>query len=380
MPQSPTVELPKRFPLVISPENRATSPDKDSRLVNAFTERQADGSYFVYKRAGFVVESDVAEGAAAGLGVYNWLGDIYSIFGGTLYKNGVSIGLVNNSGETYRFSQCLGATPKLQLGNGTAAYNYDASNGLVQITDADFPASFVKGWAYLDATTYVGTPSAHIRGSGLNDPTSWDPLNDILAQIEPDQGVALAKQLVYVIMFKQWSVEAFYDAGNATGSPLAPVQGAKANYGCVSQDSVLSIDGMLFWICTNQSASTQIIKMDALKVEIISTDPVERLLDEADFTTVYALQFKDRGHRFAMWTVKNSNLTLVYDIDERMWHQWTDADGNYFPFVMTTYDGDYRHVFQHESDGKLYSVGQMYYTDTGELIDVNIYKIGRAHV
>lgn len=372
MPQAQSVDIPKRLPLVITPENRDTSPDKDSKLVNCFSERMQDGTYWIYKRAGFARLSQPPGGAAAGYGVYNWLGDIYAIFGNTLYKNGVSVGTVNTAGGVYTWSSTLGATKKLQLGNGVKAYNYDSGAGLVEITDVDFPSTFVKGWAYLDGTTYVGTPDGFIQGSEINDPTDWDPLNSIQAQIEPDNGVALAKQLVYVVMFKQWSVEAFYDAGNATGSPLAPVQGAKANYGCVTGDSVISVDGVLFWICTNQSASTQVIMMEGLKVQIISTDPVERLLDEADFSTVYALQFKDRGHRFVLWTVKESNITLVYDIDEKMWQQWTDVDGNYFPFVATTYDENFNHIFQHESNGRLYSIGQMYYADDGDFIDVQI--------
>lgn len=373
MSQAETVAVPKRWPLVISPENRSDSTDKDARLVNCFCEKQKDGSYWIYKRAGLSQLSRPPAGNAAGAGMFNWLGDIYAVFGAVLYKNGVNIGAVNAAGGVYRFKSCLGATPKLQLGNGLFAYNYDSGAGLVLIVDADFPVAFCKGWAYIDGTTYVMRPDAGIQGDDLNDPTSWDPLNVITAQISPDQGVFLENQLVYALAFKQFSVEVFYDAGNSTGSPLGTVQGARASYGCVSGDSVQIIDDIAFWVCTNQSASSQIIKMEGLKVEIISTDPVERLLDGADFSTVYSMQFKDIGHRFYILTVKQSNLTLVYDIDEKMWHQWTDASGNYFPFVATTYDSLLRHQFQHETNGRIYLANEGFTTDNGELITVDIY-------
>lgn len=374
MPQAQTVELPKRFPLVITPENRDDSSAKDSKLVNCYLERAGDGEYWIYKRAGLLHSSRPPGANAAGLGMWNWLGDIYSIFGATMYKNGVAlVGTLDTTNGVYRFDSCLGATPKLVFGNGVKAYTYDSGSGIVQITDGDFPAAFVKGWAYLDGTTYVGKANANIQGSGINNPQSWAADNTIVAQIEPDQGVALAKQLIYVLMLKQWGTEVFYDAGNATGSPLASVSGAKINYGCVTADSVQSIDGILIWVCTNQSASTQVMKMEGLKAEIISTDPVERLLDDVDFTVTYSLQFKNQGHRFYILTVKNSNLTLAYDLDQNSWHQWTDKDGNYFPFVCTTYDSTtFKHQFQHESNGRIYLAEESYYTDDGDPIVVDI--------
>lgn len=372
MAQAPTVALPKRLPLVTLPENRGTDPLQDARLVNCYSEKAADDEHWIYKRAGTLRSSQPSGGAAAGNGMVNWLGDIYSIFGGTLYKNGTSVGSVNST-KTYRFSACLGATPKLQLGNSVKSYNYDAGAGLVEIIDVDYPTDLVKGWCYLDGTTYVATVKAEVHGSDINDPVNWDALNYLTAQIEPDRGVFLAKQLVYAVLMKQWSTEIFYDAANATGSPLGPVQGAKVNFGCVTGDSVQSIDGILIWVCTNQSASTQVIMMEGLKVQIISNDPVERLLDTADWTTTYSMQFKNIGHRFYILTSVVSNITLAYDLDQKMWSQWTDKDGNYWPYIAVTYDATtLRHQFQHKSDGYIYLANEAYYTDNGDTITADV--------
>jgi hypothetical protein len=258
------------------------------------------------------------------------------------------------------------------MGNGLKMYNYDASNGLVLVNDANFPAAFVKGFAYLDATTYVMTAAAALRGSGINDPTVWDPLNTITAQIEPDQGVALSKQLVYVIALKQWTTEIFYDAANATGSPLGTVQGARVNWGCVSSDSVQNIDGILLWLATTRAGGTLVVKMEALKADKISTPPVERLLDDLDITTIFSWQHKDQGHRFYIVTSKVSNLTLAYDLDEQMWHQWTDSNGNYVPIVSATFTSSREHIVQHESDGYLYTLDEEAFTDNGSIIVVDI--------
>lgn len=382
MPQAETVALPKRLPLVLEPANRGESTDKDARLVNAYVESNAKtGEFWIYKRPGMQQNGSTLVGI--GRGVYNWQGNIYSIFGATLYKNSVSIGTVDTTNGVYRFSASLGATPRLQLGNGVVAYNWDGTT-LTAISGANFPGNTyastgVKGWAYLDGTTYVLDNLAYIHGSdtvpGLNNPTLWtDVLNLLGAQIEPDNGIFLAKQLVYVLALKEWSTEVFYDAQNPPGSlPLGPVQGAKLNYGCVNGDSVQEIDGVLLWLATNRSAASQIILVEGLKATVVSTKAIERLLGEADFSEIASFAFRYDGHRFYALTIKNENLTLVYDLTDKMWSQWTDSAGNYFKLIASTYEQGGGNLFQHETNGKLYHLDAHHTSDDGELITVDLY-------
>ena len=381
MAQAPTVALPKRLPLVLQPENRQEETDKDAKLLNGYMEKGIQqGEYWLYKRPGLLQTGSTISGN--GHGVYNWLGDVYSIFGSTIYKNGVAIaggapnGALDTTGGVYRFSSCLGATPALQFGNGVGSYNYDGTTPITTIAGANFPATLLrKGWAYLDGTTYVMNSAANIRGcTSLNAPTVWtDVLNTITAQIEPDGGVALNKQLVYVVVFKQWTTEVFYDATNPTGSPLSPVQGAKINHGCASQDSVQELDGVLLWAATNRSSAVQVVMMDALKAQVVSTKPIERILGEADFSAVYSLGIKYEGHRFYVLTLKNNNITLVYDMTDGMWSQWTDVNGNYFPIVSSTFLANTGRVLQHETNGKLYLFDAEYTNDDGSVITVDMY-------
>lgn len=430
IPRSQRLDNIQRLPLVIAPENRDTTTNKDARVVNGYVETVKAGQgmeIHLYKRPGLLLNSQPSGGAAAGQGMYNWLGDIYSVFGGTLYKNGVSKGSVDSTGGVYRFSSNLGATPKLQLGNGVKAYNYDDSNGLVAIqqtgdiitagsfiigatytiatvgttnfivigaannnvgttfvslgvglgtgtaTVSGFPATHVKGWAFLDQTTYVMDSKANIDGSGLNDTVVWSPLNTLQAQIEPDGGVALAKQLVNVIALKQWTTEVFYDAGNATGSPLGRIPGAKANYGCLSQDSVQDMSGTLIWLSTTRSRQVGVVMMDSLKVQVVSTKPIERLLSTLDVTTIFSWQLAIGQHQFYGLTSKVGNLTLVFDLAERMWSQWTDVNGNYFPIVAAAVDASGNHLLQHETNGKIYSTLQSLTNDDGVAITTDIY-------
>ena len=363
---------PKRLPLAAAIENRSESVEKDSRLLNGFIEQTQEKELWVYKRPGMVQYSGVTAGT--GRGLYNWSGNVYSIVGGTVYKDGVAVsGSVDTTNGTYTFSACLGATPKLFMQNGVKAYTYDSSGGLVNVSDVDYPTTTCKGSGYLDGTTYVMTSTANVYGSGINDPTSWTASNMLVAQIEPDGGVALSKQLVYIIALKQWSTEVFYDAGNASGSPLAQVQGAKANFGCRHQDTVREIDGSLYWVSQTRSGSVSVVVMDGLKITAVSTPPIDRLLQQSAFSTVYSWTTKIAGHKFYVLTLVDLNLTLVFDITSKRWYQWTDANGNYLPIVAATFSPAQQPLVQHASNGKVYTLSMGTYLDDGGDIVWDLY-------
>lgn len=355
---------PKRIPLVVTTSNRDSSTDKDARLINGYIEKGPDGKVYIYKRPGYVDYTSVAAGV--GRGIFYWRGAIYSVVGGTLYKDTTSKGAVDaTAGSFYSFTSCLGSTPKLFLHNGIEGYYYDDTGGLVNIVDADYPASTVGGAAYLDGTIYVMTPTGYINGSDIENPASWDPLNSILAQIEPDPGIALAKQMSYVIAFKEWSTEVFYDAQEATGSPLGRVEGAKANVGCRHPQTVQDLDGTLIWVSRSRSGSCSVQAMSGLKVSDISTPPVARILQEASFTTAASWNFAINGHRFYGLTLSTDNITLVYDLKDNLWYRWTDSNGNYIPIVASAVNTSQQVILQHATSGALFTVDNSVFTDDG---------------
>lgn len=382
MPQFPTMQIPPRLPLVVATSNRDGSTKKDARLVNCYIETDPESNeLWVIKRPGILSQSIVSD-SQVGQGCFFWEGAVYSIFNGELFRNGISVGTgLDVDGGKYEFSSILGATHKLVFNNGNKGYAYDTIGGVsadLHTLNESYPETTVKGWAYLNGAEYVMDPEAVIWGSDINDVTSpgaWDPLDFISAQINPDPGVAMNQQLVYVVAFNSWSTEIFYDAGNPSGSPLGSVEGSKQSYGCASADSIQRIDDVLFWLSTNEAAQIQVAMLEKLNLGIISTKPIDRLLGSADLSAgnVLSWQLKLDGHSWYIITVISLNLTLAWDIVERRWHQWTDENGNYFPIVASTYDVDGNHVLQHATDGRLYYVSNDYFHDkTSDPIVVDI--------
>lgn len=371
-------ELPRRFPLVIGPENRSEAVTKDARLVNCYVEKNPKtNEYSVYGRPGLLVDATYTVSAGTGRGVFNWKGDVYSVTGSVLYKNGVSLQTGMSTASIYSFDGFL-VPSRLLLKTTAAGYTTDGTT-VTQIGDADYPATTVPGWANLDATEYVGVAAdSTIHGCDLNAPTLWDPLNVLTAQIEPDRIVAINKQLVQVIAFKEWSTEVFYDAANATGSPLGRVQGAKVNWGCMAANTVQEINGALLWVATykkgNQSTGVgKVVMLEGLKAKVVSWPSVERSLEAADYSDVMSTTLAINGHTFYILTFVTTNITWVYDTEEDWWHQWTDTAGNYFPIVSSTMQGTGQvHLMQHATNGKIYKCSQSYVTDDGSLYSCDI--------
>jgi len=394
--QAPTVELPKRLPLITQPSNRSADFTKDSRLVNCYAEKSAaDGQYVIEKRYGLSPQPEYVLNGV-GKGIYNWIAavglgaqeNLIQIAGTTVYSN---LGLVDTAtpiGSTVfgggiagiaRFQPIANNTkPLLVFGDGsTNPYYTDGSSGIQQVTNANFPGICVPGFAYLDGTLYVMTTSGAIYGSAnLNDPTVWSPLNVIQANAYPDIAVALTKQLTYVIALKAETTQFFYDAGNATGSPLQTVPGALLNYGCISADTLQEIDGLLFWATSNATNSAQILMLRELQPSIVSTPAIDRQLDLASPTAIFrSFTIKHGGHRLYVLSNVTVGVTLVYDIDQRLWYQWTDYLGGYYPIVSQTIDNDGSHLFQHISNGNVYEMDtdNVYSSDYGNVFPVDIY-------
>jgi hypothetical protein len=240
----------------------------------------------------------------------------------------------------------------------------------------------------LDDTLYIMDELGYIYGSNLGDPTTWNALNVIQANNNSDLAICLAKQLVYVLAFKETSVEVFYDAGNAVGSPLSRIIEAEIPYGCIFGQTVQEIDNLVLYLTSNSTISPQVILLENLSAKVVSTPGIDRLLDNIALASttfsglqgIYAWVFKHGGHRWYGIASSLLNICLVYDIDQRLWYIWSDPNGNYWPICGFAYQPPRPgfagiHIAQHVSNGTLYQVDGDYVfpTDAGVVFPVDIF-------
>jgi|HubBroStandDraft_5_1064220.scaffolds.fasta_scaffold42741_2 hypothetical protein len=430
-PQAETVTRPKKWPMVSRLQTRApiTVPlpggtlmpiTKDAHLINGFAEFDPeDQEYWIYKRLGLGSTPLWSLGAGDPGGTYTSSQKIiYAVQNNTLFAMSETLpSSPNNLGTIpiidappYYFTEGpQSATARYLIVTDSAIPQGLAGTFVVYVNNVATaltgtpPTQVGPGSVELDGTVYVMDTFGAIWGSDIDNPLNWNALNVIQADSEADSGMFLAKQLSYVIAFKQWSTQVFQDVGNPTGSPLAPVPESQIPLGMLDNSGFQSIDDTLFWITSNHDNSPQIARLDNLTPKIVSTPAVEKIL--ANYYTLVNLiaqppigvvahpvgliswKFKWGGHRFYGLTIQQLNVTLVYDIDQDLWYYWTDPNGNFWPVYSIAYQASYVsatvspnsfagfRVAQHASNGNMYELdaASAIPTDLGVLYPVDIY-------
>ena len=414
-PQSPTTAMPKRLPLVNKLQSRSPnfSPEKDARLVNCYAEFDPeDKAFWVYKRFGInstahysspnalygrgivvTIPTSVAPNASTQMWIAQESDGNPHVFlentdAGPLSSN-VLNGLVDiipmSSGRVVGvfnpYSGVYGATPSpFQL------YNLQIIDTVPTLLSFAVPSGPIS-IAFLDNYVFYMDTTGAIYNSAPNNPLSFTATSVIMASASPSRGIAIASHLSYIIGFTETTAQVFYDAGNPTGSVLSPVPDAQLPVGCFFKDSISSIDNELFWLTYNQTGTVQVGRLSNLSYSTVSTPGVERLLTRINLPLgnstdwIYGWILKLAGHRFYGVTSISGNFTLVFDIDQQLWYQWTDENGNYWPIVAigaqdlgsdNTSVGQY---IQRNNAGGVYDISDQYVfnTDYGNVIPVDIY-------
>lgn len=434
--QAGTVAVPKRFPLVTQPGFRSTkltlsdpsvrSPVSDAALINCYAELDPqDKQFWVEKRPGTSTLA-TSIGAAGGVGMVFTPTTVYpvAIFGSNIYQwvGGVLTNIAYEGSSNPlipgRLARFL-PVPKNDFGGpGVGAWAANGGLWIVSVGAAgghyapgylaaqDFitggppwgATPLCDGVVYLDGVMYVMDQNGAIWGSNAGAFNTWLATTVIQAGGRYDPPVCLAQQLEYIIAFKGTSLRCFYDAGAAAqtdgvGSNLAWIEGADANYGCANAGTVQLIDETLLWVSNNDKSTPQIARMDGLQVKVVSTPPVERLLQQllmaaysaapsATTNILYSSGIKRGGHRWYTLTATSvctggTPFTLVYDLDQELWFVWTSPGSTYWSPVGASAHSDYNAgVFAQDiSSGALYmlDIDQIYPTDSGTPCQVDIY-------
>lgn len=228
---------------------------------------------------------------------------------------------------------------QLEEGILPTAYLTNTANRytVTQIVDADYPPNTVRGCAFLDGRFFVMTPSGEIAQSALEDAATWSALEYIQSQNDPGKGVFLAKIQNYLAAFKDWSTEFFYDAGNATGSILAPVQNASFQIGCASAGSVQELAGTVVWMGqTRDGFGRGIFQLEGQTPKKLSTNQVDKVLNNDSLASVFSWSANVGSHLLYGITLVATQVTLVYDFTSQLWSVFTSLASSGSDKVVST--------------------------------------------
>lgn len=266
-------------------------------------------------------------------------------------------------------------------------YKVTASDGAAGVTEPTWPLAIgesvtLDGVTYEAVGYYGGFPSPHITtpvfmdgytclaesgsvdfyNSGINDVFSWSPIDFTSAENYPDPLVALARQNNFIVAFGEDNTELFYDAANASGSPFSRNENYLLQVGLYSPNAIFQAEKYLVWVGKSDTGRPSVWSLNGYEAKEISTEYIERmLLQENIGSNITGYGIRTDGHIFFVINLPVNNKTIVYDMEEEMWHEWSYNSGM-LPFKFFAAQGT-NMLFQHNTDGKLYRQSRTVYKD-----------------
>ena len=362
--------------------NRDSSLAKDPLLKNGFYEvvsekDSKDNDYYVVRRDGCTAYPWVCPSSTM-RGMFYWE-DKDKLF--VSYNDKIAIITASNGIEETTvtpFTTTSGevsftefyyedGTSKVVVGDGTTLITIDASNVVVTCTDPDIPSPFVPNLVYLDGYLFIiKANTADIYNSDLNDPLAWTPGNFLSAEMLPDTLIRLSRLNNYLIAFGSSSVEYFFDAGNASGSPLQRNDTPVKQIGYLG--GFATFGNKVIFVGQFANTVPEVYILEDFKVDEISTPQVRRMFQEVrDFS---ASLVSNGGRDFYVLTFDSKTLAL--DLDTKMWYQWSFGATSTFDIrnaISIYLSNGYSSLFSVQGGATIYFFSREEGTDQGALIE-----------
>ena len=354
----------------------------DNRMVNLFPEIIPEGGTepgFLNRAPGLNFLQTVGTGPIRGLWAHQTNGsDFYVVSGTEVYKltgltsTPVKIGNVSGTGPV---SIADNGAVIFFACNGPSYTYYEPTNEFNQITDANFPGAVTV--AYLDTQFIFNEPnSQRIWSVDTINPANGDYIYPLVfnalffasADGSPDGVQAVNVDHRQLWVFGTDSTEVWYNAG-LSNFPLAPVQGAFNEIGCVAPYTVAKLDNTLFWLGTDARGQGIVYKANGYGAARMSTHAIEYAIAQyGNISDALAYTYQQEGHAFYVLIFPTANATWVYDVATQAWHERAGFVNGAFTrhrsncqcnFNGNTVIGDFE-------NGNIYTFDLSVYADNGQ--------------
>lgn len=157
-------------------------------------------------------------------------------------------------------------TKYLVLVDGVEGYVYTTNAAGTKITDVDFPTPHVPYPVYINGYLFLAKKdTGDIYNSNLNSPSAWTAGDFISSELYPDDIQAIVKINNYLLAIGTQGCEYFYDAANATASPLARYEGGSLPFGCSVPTSIAVNKNMVMMLANNNDGEASLKLIEDFK-------------------------------------------------------------------------------------------------------------------
>jgi hypothetical protein len=328
-------------------QSRGTATNKDANLINCYPEFKfnkltKEQEYTIVKRPGYTSYISAPSGTEA-RGAYYWKDQdklyyavdddilVYTASTGALVTtlNAVFLTTTGNVGFT-EFIYDTG-TVKIVAVDGSRIVTIDSANTVVTGADGDQPSSFIPIPIFLNGyLLIVKSATADIYNSDNNDPLAYTPGSFINAEIEPDQLKSITKLNNYIAVLGSNSIEYFYDAGIATGSPLQRNEPPVKQIGYVT--GLAQQNNRSYFVGSEKNGTVDVYMLEDLKVTSLGHAGIKRYLSSyaADYVAnIFGAIAMCNG---TSWYILSDTVrTDVLELETQLWSQWASPSATAFP-------------------------------------------------
>jgi hypothetical protein len=203
------------------------------------------------------------------------------------------------------------------MADGELGFVYNAQTSVFsQITDANFfPSNTVTFFDEYFLLVKNGTNEWFF--SNILDGTTYNALDFESATVEPSFCLAIVNQQENALVFKQRSIETWYDTGT-NDNPWARIDGATIERGCAASLTPIKEDNSVFFL----GDDLVFYRLNGVLLQRVSTHAIEAHWQKyATVSDAFCFSYTWNGHKNVVVTFPTGNETWVYDISSGLWHR-----------------------------------------------------------
>ncbi len=211
---------------------------------------------------------------------------------------------------------------KLVVSDGSRLITIDSANTVVTGADADMPTPHNPHILFLDGYLFmIKSGTADIYNSNLNDPLAYTSGDFITAEMTADTLVRIAKLNNYILALGSNSVEYFFDAANASGSPLQRNDTFVKNVGFVG--GFARHENQIYFVGYSATTGYDLYLAEDAKLNSVKNPFIRRYMQPN--SSFYAAIVTMGGHDFysITGTSPSDTVSFLYDLDTKLWTRTT---------------------------------------------------------
>ena len=350
-----------RFPLVGAYVDRLvnaqSSDERDQHFINCFPdvwENPVTGksSLWLTKREGSTSGADVDASAIGSFAGCMWTSNsadtspvVFAFIKNSSAQfrdqNGTQIGSdVPSAGNVYFMSETLisgvaNLTASVSnLQSDIELWFFPEGGAWTKNTDGDLPTNIRPVHCHMDGYQFFITKAGVVWNTDLNSLSAVTATSFLNAHSMPDGGRAVVRYRNFVVAFGDHSFEMFYNAGNATGSPLSRVDNSIRRIGVMrGQRTILTIGDTVYWIGRNaDTGKFGVYRLNGSEAEKISNASVDRLLAEGGMDNIGG-SFTMGGYSHVAFPAGDQKV-LCYCIETKFWWWFQHASAGVNPSMF----------------------------------------------